>query len=122
MELSVVKLSTKLHLYSMAILLVMTLSVLLAGIVTINKLAREHHYQTMFAQLGEIRKSIVDTLNQSGIKAAVEEARRLQDELTKGSKELQSLHIYILKEPDQVIYHPNYDTGSRIERSIVKLN
>ncbi|MEW8684307.1 MAG: EAL domain-containing protein [Candidatus Thiodiazotropha sp.] len=111
------KLSSKLHLFSLSMLVVMALSVLAAGMVIINELARDQHYQILRAELGKIRATVVDTLNRSGMLAAAREARRLQSGLAAGPVGFESAHIYIIEAPDRVIFHPDYQMGDRIERN-----
>jgi diguanylate cyclase (GGDEF)-like protein/PAS domain S-box-containing protein len=121
MEWTTVTFSTKLHLLSLSVLTVMTLSVLAAGMLIINEMAREYHYQILRAQLGEVRAQVTDTLNRSGERAAAREAERLQSDLLAGQLGLESAHIYIIEAPDRVIYHPQHQMGEKLVRSDLPL-
>jgi diguanylate cyclase (GGDEF)-like protein/PAS domain S-box-containing protein len=114
---STVKLSFKLHLFSILILMVMTISVLLAGMVIIKELAHQHHHQVLQTELRYVRETILDSLNRSGVQAAARTAARLQANLKERLLGLTTGHIYIIEAPDRVIYHPNYQLGDRIDRN-----
>jgi diguanylate cyclase (GGDEF)-like protein/PAS domain S-box-containing protein len=110
-----VKLSSKFHLFSLSILIVMTFCVLAAGIFIINELAQKQHRQILQVKLEKVRETVSDTLNRSGVSSAAKAAERLQSEL-RAELGLNSIHIFVVEAPDRVIFHPELQMGERIER------
>ncbi len=110
------KLRYKFHLFSIAILLAMTVGVLLAGRVIVNQLAYELHTQVMNSELAKVRATVVDALNRSGAQAAARVAAELQETQQQAPLSLRSGHIYIIEPPDRVIFHPDYQLGDRLEQ------
>jgi signal transduction histidine kinase/HAMP domain-containing protein len=116
------KLSYKFHLFSISILMIMTISVLVVGTMIINELAYRLQDQILHSELKKTRQTVSATLNRSGIRAAARVAAVLQADLKKAPLNMKHIHVYIIEAPDRVVFHEDNNLGDRIEwNEIVKM-
>ncbi len=115
------KLRHKFHLFALAVLVAMTVSVLLAGRVIVNQLAYELYSQILSSEVAKIRATVSDVLNRSGAQAAAQAASKLHGSHGKGPIRLESGHIYIIEGPDRVIFHPGYQFGDRLRQEDLEI-
>ena len=109
------KLSYKFHLFSFSILMVMTLSVLVAGTQIINELTHNLQSQVLHSELMKIRQTVFEALQRSGVRAAARTTAVLQANLKKTPHQMQHVHIFIIEAPDRAVFHSHYKMGERIE-------
>ena len=109
------KIATRLNLFSLATILVMTAAVLAAAVFFLEADLRKSRERLMLLELQGATQSIRQQLNRSGVIAAGKEAevqwRRLQ-----GKEGFASARLFIIERNDyRVIYHPDRTMGDRAD-------
>ncbi len=94
----------------------MTILLLVASSVVIDRLPHTLYDQALRAELKLLRETVSDTLNSSGERAASQAASAINGRLKKAPLLLETGHAYVIEAPDRVIFHPNYNMGDRINR------
>lgn len=110
------KLRVKLQAFALSVLLAMTVAVLIAGSVIVDRLAHDLYDQILKTELEVMRVTLFDTFNSSGEFAASQAVQSLNNKLKKEPLNIKTGHAYVIEAPDRVIYHPDYKLGERIER------
>lgn len=114
------KIMTKLNLLSLIIVLLITVSVLVAGTHIINQTLYQSEARVLTLELAATRQKILQQLNRGGTQAATTETASLQKKFRQ-TKDARIPEIYIIEAPDdRVIYHPSLAPGDRFARPFIK--
>lgn len=109
------KISYKINLVLIAILIVMAISVIVAGTLIIGSLAYNFQEQVLNSELKKARQTVIETLNRSGLQAAVRATVELQADLIKKPPHMKTGKVFIIEAPNRVVFHPNYKPGESIQ-------
>jgi PAS domain S-box-containing protein len=115
-----VKISTRLNLLSLAIILVMTAAVLGAAVFFLQADLRQSRERLMQLELQSATQAIRQQLNRSGVVAATREAEEQLRRL-RGKEGFASATLFIVeRNDDRIVYHPSAAMGDRITFDFVR--
>jgi PAS domain S-box-containing protein len=109
------KISHKINLVLISILILMTIAVIVPGTLIISKLAYNYQDQVLNSELRKSRQVVTETLNRSGLQAAVRAARELQADLKHAPLNMKTAKVFIFEAPDRVVFHIDYKLGESIQ-------
>ena len=113
------KISTRLNLFSLATILVMTAAVLGAAVFFLQGDLRQSRERLMQLELNGATQSIRQQLGRSGVVAASREAAE-QLRLLRGKEGFASATLFVVEKNDsRVIYHPDAAMGERVSHAFV---
>ena len=114
------KISTRLKLLSLAIILVMTAAVLGAAVFFLQADLRQSRERLMQLELQSATQSIRQQLSRSGVVAASKEAAEQLRQL-RGKEGFASATLFVVERNDnRVVYHPNAAMGQRVTYAFVE--
>ena len=108
------KTSHKIHLIVISLMIAMTISVIAAGTMIISELAYNFQNQVLVSELEKTRQAVFETLNRTGLQAAVRMAARLQTALRENPPRMATSHVFIIEAPDRVVFHQDCRPGEII--------
>ena len=113
------KISTRLNLFSLATILVMTAAVLGAAVFFLQSDLRQSRERLMQLELSGATQSIRQQLNRSGVVAASREAAEQLRQL-RGKEGFASATLFIVEKNDsRIVYHPDAPMGQRASYAFV---
>ena len=108
------KISYKINLGLISVLVILTVCVIVAGTLIIGDLAYNLEAQVLTSELNKAHQTVVETLNRSGLQAAVRAAKQLQADLRSKPPKIKTGQVFIIEPPNRSIYHQDYDTGEPV--------
>ena len=114
------KISTRLNLFSLATILVMTAAVFGAAVLFLQGDLRQSRERLMQLELNGAAQAIRQQLGRSGVVAASREAAEQLRQL-RGKEGFASASLFVVEKNDsRIVYHPNAKMGERVTYAFVE--
>ncbi len=109
------RIATKINLFSLSLLTVMTMAVILIGTFFINELVYRLEERLLALELTSSRQILFETLNRNGVRAAVKKAGELQQALVRNPDISATVTLFVIEAPNRVLFQPGRRMGESID-------